>query len=136
MIHGAPPLRNRARRNAGRQAGCVPASGEQWNPCSMISCSLSHPKPLAAPAAARPGHDPRSVQVEPQRNFPRLDAWKAAYEELDPKIAAYAALQGTLDGGAIGCWPRCAVATRSDNSNTRSGTSRRSGTTRISATTR
>src|SRR3990172_537122 len=32
--------------------------------------------------------------------FPDSDAWKRAYDELDTKISAYAALQGTLAQGA------------------------------------
>ncbi|HWF83207.1 MAG TPA: oligoendopeptidase F [Vicinamibacterales bacterium] len=32
--------------------------------------------------------------------FPSWEAWKAAYDELDAMIGAYAALQGTLAGGA------------------------------------
>ena len=69
--------------------------------------------------------------------FADWDAWQAAYDELDRKIAAFAALQGTLGRGTRAAARRAArCATRSASSNTRCGTSRRSGTTRTSATTR
>jgi len=32
--------------------------------------------------------------------FPNWDAWQRGYDELDKKIAQYAALQGSLKGGA------------------------------------
>ena len=34
------------------------------------------------------------------RIFPTWEAWKAAYDELDRQIVAYAALQGSLGGAA------------------------------------
>ena len=58
--------------------------------------------------------------------FSDWNAWQRAYDELDGKIGAYAALQGTLAGGADRL---LAVLTLSPmtsaSSNTRSGTSRR-----------
>jgi oligoendopeptidase F len=59
--------------------------------------------PAVAPAAP-PLRDRLSIPERFKWNlshiFPEADAWEKAYDELETKIAAYAALQGTLAQGA------------------------------------
>ncbi len=59
--------------------------------------------PAEAPAAPplRERHDiPDKFKWNLNHIFPDWDAWQRAYDELDRKIDGYAALQGTLAGGA------------------------------------
>ena len=61
--------------------------------------------PAEAPAAPplRDRQDiPDSFKWKLTDIFPNWDAWKAAYDELERKIGAFAALQGTLEKGAAG----------------------------------
>src|SRR4051812_29429219 len=55
--------------------------------------------PVDAPAAP-PLRDRNAIPEQFKWNlahiFPDTDAWKRSYDELEKKIAAYAALQGTL----------------------------------------
>jgi hypothetical protein len=51
--------------------------------------------------------------------------WEAAYRELESRIGAYAALQGTLGKGADHLLTAMRCPTRSGSSPTRCGTSRR-----------
>jgi oligoendopeptidase F len=67
---------------------------------------MSNPMNKLGPAEAPPAPPLRERHEVPDRFkwnlthiFPDAEAWKAAYRELDTKIAAYAALQGTLAGG-------------------------------------
>ena len=63
--------------------------------------------------------------------------WHRGYEELDGKIAAFAALQGTLADGPAALLDGAEAPGRDRAARVQgAGTSRRCGTTRISATTR
>ncbi len=54
----------------------------------------------AAPALRQRSEIPDRFKWNLTHIFPSWEAWKAAYDELDAMIGAYAALQGTLAGGA------------------------------------
>jgi oligoendopeptidase F len=67
---------------------------------------MSNPMDRLGPAEAPPAPPLRERHDVPDRFkwnlshiFPDAEAWKVAYRELDTKIGAYAALQGTLAGG-------------------------------------
>ena len=53
----------------------------------------------AAPPLRDRGAIPDRFKWNLTHIFPDADAWKRAYDELDTKISAYAALQGTLAQG-------------------------------------
>jgi oligoendopeptidase F len=54
----------------------------------------------AAPALRERAAIPDKFKWNLTHIFPDWDGWQRAYDELDTKIGAYAALQGTLAGGA------------------------------------
>ncbi len=54
----------------------------------------------AAPALRERSDIPDRFKWNLSHIFPSWEAWKAAYDELDARIDAYAARQGTLAGGA------------------------------------
>lgn len=54
----------------------------------------------AAPALRQRSEIPDRFKWDLTHIFPTWDAWRAAYDELDAQIRAYAALQGTLAHGA------------------------------------
>jgi len=62
---------------------------------------LNHPAPAAAAPELRDRDSiPDRFKWDLTHIFPGWDQWQNAYAELETKIAAYAALQGTLDKGS------------------------------------
>ena len=62
---------------------------------------LNNPAPAAAAPELRDRDSiPDRFKWDLTHIFPGWDQWQRAYEELETKIAAYAALQGTLDKGS------------------------------------
>ena len=65
--------------------------------CSIISAC--RPKRLPRRRSAIATSIPDRFKWNLKNIFPDWDAWQAAYDELDRKIDAFAALQGTLGQG-------------------------------------